>query len=192
MQEIELKSQSNAELASMLHEEELKWYQQLKAKFLLEGDSNTRYFHGVANGRHKKKHIHSLTQDNGTIEGQEQLKAYITSYSKGLFGEPVEGNISMDESRIDDIPQVSQEENVFLTAPYSEKEEKKVVFLMEHNKAPGPDCFPSEFYQNFWDIIKSELMELFKDLHVGQLEIFSINFGEIILLPKVNETIRIQ
>ena len=58
-QEIEYKSQSNATLAGTLREEELKWYQRLKAQFLLEGDSNTRYFHSVANGRHRRKLIHS-------------------------------------------------------------------------------------------------------------------------------------
>jgi hypothetical protein len=85
-QEIELKSQSNAQIASLLREEELKWYQRSKAQFILEGDSNTRYFNGVANGRHRKKRIHSMIQDNGWIEGHEQLKAYITNYYRNLFG----------------------------------------------------------------------------------------------------------
>jgi hypothetical protein len=33
---------------------------------------------------------------------------------------------------------------------------------------------------------------LFDCLHAGQLDLFSLNFGEIILLPKVNEAERIQ
>ena len=53
-QEIELKSQSNAQISKLLREEELKWYQRSKAQFILEGDSNTRYFHSIANGRHGK------------------------------------------------------------------------------------------------------------------------------------------
>jgi hypothetical protein len=52
-QELELKSQSNAKIARLLREEELKWYQRSKAQFILEGDSNTRYFHSVANGRYR-------------------------------------------------------------------------------------------------------------------------------------------
>ena len=63
---------------------------------------------------------------------------------------------------------------------------------MEHNKAPGPDGFPAEFYQNFWDIIKLDLLALFGALHAGQLELFRLNFGEIILLPKIIDAERIQ
>jgi hypothetical protein len=84
------------------------------------------------------------------------------------------------------------EENGLLTVPYSEEEVKKVVFQMEHNKAPGPDGFPAEFYQSFWDTIKSDLLHMFSVLHAGQLELFRLNFGKVILLPKVNEAERIQ
>ena len=146
----------------------------------------------VANGRHRKKHIHSLVQDEGTIVGHEQLKSYITNYYKGLFGAPEEGNFSLDESCTTDIPQVSAAENNLLTPLYSEEEVRKTVFQMEHNKAPGPDGFPAEFYQNFWHVIKADLLQLFACLHGGQLELFRLNFGEIILLPKINEADRIQ
>ena len=109
--EIELKKQSNAEMAAILRDEELKWYQRSKAQFILEGDSNTRYFHSLANSRHRKKLIHSLDQDEGKIEGHGQLKEYITRYYKNLFGEPDESDFSRDESWIEDIPQVFVEEN---------------------------------------------------------------------------------
>jgi hypothetical protein len=44
---------------------------------------------------------------------------------------------------------LSKEENQVLTAPFSEEEVKMAIFDMEHNKAPGPDGFPTEFYQFF-------------------------------------------
>jgi hypothetical protein len=116
--EIDLENQYNAKLAGLLGEEELKWYQKLKAQIVLEGNSNSRYFHSVANGRHRKKLIHSLIQDEDVVEGHEQLKSYITSYYKGLFGAPEEFPLSLDDSRNDDIPQVSPQENAYLTAPY--------------------------------------------------------------------------
>ena len=33
---------------------------------------------------------------------------------------------------------------------------------------------------------------MFSHLHAGQLQLFHLNFGEIILIPKVNEDVRIQ
>ena len=44
---------------------------------------------------------------------------------------------------------MSQIENEFLCDEFSEKEIRDAVFQMEHNKAPGPDGFPADFYQFF-------------------------------------------
>jgi hypothetical protein len=63
---------------------------------------------------------------------------------------------------------------------------------MEHNKLPGHDDFPAEFYQVFWDLIKGDLMALFHEFHQGLLPLFSLNFGTIILLPKCVEALKIQ
>jgi hypothetical protein len=133
-----------------------------KAQFLLEGDLDTRYFHSVASERHRKKLIYSLIQDEDVIEGHEQLKSYITSYYKDRFGAPVESEVTLDETRIDDIPQVSLEKNMLLTAPYSKEEVRKAVFQMEHNKVPGTGGFPAEFYQSFWEIIKGDFLLLMR------------------------------
>ena len=92
------------------------------------GNSNKRYFQLIANGRHRKKCIYSLQQDEGLIEGQEELKKYITKYYKSLFGAPTEGNFTLDETRIDDIPQVTAEENNILTTPFSEEEVRAECF----------------------------------------------------------------
>ena len=63
---------------------------------------------------------------------------------------------------------------------------------MEHNKAPGPDGFPAEFYQVFWEVIKDDLLALFADFHNEDLNLFSLNFGIITLIPKVQEATKIQ
>jgi hypothetical protein len=62
---------------------------------------------------------------------------------------------------------------------------------MECNKPPGPDGFLAEFYQTFWETIKPDFLEMFNVLHARQLELFHLNYGEVILLPKVNEVERI-
>jgi hypothetical protein len=50
---------------------------------------------------------------------------------------------------MDDIPKVTANENIILVEDFMEDEVKKAVFQMEHNKASGPNGFPTEFYQIF-------------------------------------------
>ena len=69
---------------------------------------------------------------------------------------------------------------------------QEAIFDMEHNKAPSPDGFPAEFYQKFWNTIKGDLMQMFHDLYAGDLPLFSLNFGVITLIPKVQEANVIQ
>ena len=42
-------------LANLRRVEKAKWAQRAKVKYIQEGGSNTRYFHLIANGKHRKK-----------------------------------------------------------------------------------------------------------------------------------------
>lgn len=83
---INMKYYLKESLASMLREEEVKWYERAKVTSLLEGDNNIKFFHLVTNGKNCKQHIFRLEQEDGVIVGDEQLKSYITNYYKTLFG----------------------------------------------------------------------------------------------------------
>ena len=159
---------------------------------LQEGGSNTRYFHIIANGKYRKKRILQLEQEEGTIVGQENLKNYISEYYKKLFGASVTNNFSLNEDVIHDMPQISPEENEILTQEFCEKEVLEAIQQMEHNKAPGPDGFPAEFYQKFWGTIKADLMAMFVQLRAGNLPLFKLNFGIITLLPKKEDASKIE
>jgi len=124
--------------------------------------------------------------------GDENLKTYITNYYTGLFGSPESNYFSLNEEFTEDIPQVSDLENEILSDAFTEKEIREAIFQMELNKAPGPDGFPAEFYQTFWEVIKPDLLALFNEFHQGSLPLHSLNFGVITLLPKKAEAIMIQ
>jgi exonuclease III len=183
---------ANMTLAKLRRDEESKWAQRAKVKHIQEGGDNTKYFHLIANGKHRRKKIFQLEQDEETIVGQENLKVYITEYYKNLFGAPVPNHFSMSESDKADIPQLSEEENKILTADFTEQEVYDAIMQMEKNKAPGPDGFPAEFYQTFWDVIKIDIMRLFQAFQKGELPLFHLNFGTIVLLPKKENALQIQ
>jgi hypothetical protein len=103
-QEVDLKQRLNTCLSELLREEEIKWHQRSEAKHLLEGDANMKYFHLLANGRHRKTRIYQLQEGDNLIHGDNELKQHITRQYKGLFGRPKESSVRLDPSRMDDIP----------------------------------------------------------------------------------------
>jgi hypothetical protein len=66
------------------------------------------------------------------------------------------------------------EDNEKLTSIFTEQEVKEAIFQMKHNKAPGPDGFPTEFYQIFWEPIKGDLMALFHDFYEDKLPLLAL------------------
>jgi hypothetical protein len=188
--ELEFKHCLSTELSKMQKEEELYWLQCSKATKLTQGDNDTKYYHLIVNGRHRKTRIIQLEQDEGLIVGENNLKTYITNYYKVLF-DPLESNLfSLDENLKDDIPQVLDLENEILSGAFSEVEIKEAIFQMERNKAAGPDGFPAEFYQYFWETIKPDLIAFFNEFHDGNLSLHSLNYGTSILLPNGIEAIK--
>lgn len=135
----------------MLKQEEIKWLQRYKNKEITDGDCNTRYYHAKVNGRRRKNKIVSLEQDEGVIEGEEQLMKYITDFYKNLFGQPDNSNIYLSDQN---LPKISREDVEELTKNFILQEIHDVVFGMEKNKSLGPDGFPADFYQEFWDLVK--------------------------------------
>jgi hypothetical protein len=50
---------ANDKLASLRRDEETKWAQRAKVKHVQEGGNNTKYFHLIANGKHRQKRFFS-------------------------------------------------------------------------------------------------------------------------------------
>jgi hypothetical protein len=76
------KKEVDDSLTKLRREEESKWAQRAKVKHVREGGNNTKYFHLIANGKHRKKTNLQLEQDEGTIVGEANLRAFITEYYK--------------------------------------------------------------------------------------------------------------
>jgi hypothetical protein len=99
---------------------------------------------------------------------------------------------TLDEARVEDINQVTVEENNLLIHSFTKEEVREAIFQIEHNKAPGPDRFLAKFYQTCWDTIKDNLMAMFVEFHNGNLPLYSLNFRIIILLLKYRKATHIK
>jgi hypothetical protein len=97
---------ANEQVNKLWSNEESKWTQRANVKHVQEGGNNTKYFHLIVNGKHRKKKIFQLEKEEGTIVEEENLEVFITEYYKPLFGEPTPNGFTLIEDIIHDIPQV--------------------------------------------------------------------------------------
>jgi hypothetical protein len=108
-------------------------------------------------------------------------------YYKKLFDKEINSGADLSHDFWDSVDMVSEEENLLLTAPFSEAEIKTAVFSCYAEGAPGPDGLSFIFYHKFWDLIKGDLVALFDDFHKGSLDLSRLNFALVTLIPKVGE-----
>ncbi|GKU95494.1 hypothetical protein SLEP1_g8850 [Rubroshorea leprosula] len=88
--------------------------------------------------------------------------------------------------------QISQADNKFLIAPFTEEEIRKVIWECDSSKAPGPDGFNFRFMKSMWDDIKTEVIGFVKEFQEqGRLERGS-NASFIVLIPKTKNPQRIE
>jgi hypothetical protein len=81
-QELDVKHCLNVRLMQLLREEEIKWYQRSKSNKLLQGDSNSRYFHLVANDKQRKSHISNLRMGIGLSKVKSHLSHTLRTITK--------------------------------------------------------------------------------------------------------------
>jgi hypothetical protein len=71
-----------------------------------------------------------------------------------------------------------------LELPFEEREVLEVVKGLNSDKAPGPDGFTLAFFQDCWDVIKTDLMGVFQDFHTHSKFVKNITATFIVLIPK--------
>ncbi len=177
------RSQLRVQLRGVVAQEEVLWKTRSRQLWLKEGDGNTKFFHAVANGRRRTNYI-SVVEDNGrVVRREEEKREYFYAKFKELFAPSTSlgtefGDWSLLFGRKKFLnPGV-------LTAPFSEAEVRKATFQLGSDKAPGPDGFNLRFYQRFWDVVKDDIMAIFRDLFDGRLNSGPLDYAYICLIPK--------
>ncbi|XP_026448285.1 uncharacterized protein LOC113348651 [Papaver somniferum] len=158
--------------------------QKSRNKWLVEGSSNSSFFHNSIRIRKSSNTISELVDMNGTcLTNYEQLRTHVVQFYEDKFNgqDPVikgdlfdfeHASISVDESNaMDMIP--------------STEEIKQAVFDLSADSAPGPDGFSGCFYRHCWDVIHGDLTEaIIHCWDAGSIP-NGVNSSFIILLAKV-------
>jgi hypothetical protein len=80
------KKEANERLLCLRREEETKWAQRAKVKYIQEGGDNTKYFHLIANGKHRKKKYSNLSKMKVRLLGKKTLEYSLVSTTRVFLG----------------------------------------------------------------------------------------------------------
>ncbi|GJT12708.1 RNA-directed DNA polymerase, eukaryota, reverse transcriptase zinc-binding domain protein [Tanacetum coccineum] len=140
---------------AMCDEEQLL-FQKAKIKWLSMGDRNNEFFHRVVKSRNHRNRVNAIHDEDGSRFKGDHVAAQFVKYFQNFLGKNV------PVCKIDDMGvlfknKLRPDEAEFMVRDVSNKEIKQAIFLIDDNKAPGPDGFSAYFYKKAWDIIGNDI-----------------------------------
>ena len=172
-------------IENLLDQEEIFWAQRGNVRWLCRGDRNSQYFHNFASARKRRNLIKKLKDNNnGWVEGNDNLNPLISNYFSGLFSSDV---TDYDQGLLNTVkPKVTTQMSTELMEPYTREEVRKALFQIGGMKAPGPDGLHAIFFKRFWHILGDELTdEVLEAVHNRKIPT-GWNQTNIVLIPKVD------
>lgn len=172
-----------ATLEKAYKEEELFWKQRSRVAWLNSGDLNTAYFHAITRNRRTINRFTVIEDEAGHAAYKEDdIASVISEYFQNIFSTNGDANLDVVAEVIQSC--ITSEMNDRLIRIPSDVEIKNATFSIHAEKAPGPDGFTAGFFQSFWTIIETDLVEEIKEFF--QTSIFPVKMNEthIRLIPK--------
>ncbi|XP_073363176.1 uncharacterized protein [Aegilops tauschii subsp. strangulata] len=157
--------------------------QRSRLRWIREGDTNTKLFQAMANGRRTKNFIAHVKLGDAIITDQERKVEVFTEAYERLLGtaQARENTLNLQYLGIEAKDLHCLEEMI------TEEEVWQVIKEMAPDRAPGPDECIGAFFQKAWQIIKPDVMAILMKLFVGDTRGFAkLNKPNIILIPKKN------
>ncbi|KAL2532641.1 Uncharacterized protein Adt_05992 [Abeliophyllum distichum] len=181
--------QAKAGLNQTLSIEEAFWKQKAGARWVCEGDHNTRYFHSMVQGRRIRSRIRSITSETGEVfDSQETIQPSAVSFFQELLSAAPQ---PVDPIRPDIIPRlVSNEDNLQLNRIPTLAEVREAIFSIDPDSVAGPDGFSSHFFQECWDIISDDVFQAVLDFFAGGHFPRGFSATSIVLIPKRDNACR--
>lgn len=143
---IERKKVSAELLRDLLWKEQML-QQKSKARWVKEGDMNSKYFHCWINRRAEINEIDGLMIGDRWVDEVDEVRREVFNHFKKQF----EAVRSFRPSLPKDLGQqkLKDADNEFLSAPFTEDEIRRAIWDCESSRSPGPDEFSFGFIKKY-------------------------------------------
>ncbi|GJR29733.1 RNA-directed DNA polymerase, eukaryota [Tanacetum coccineum] len=162
--------------------ETLEVAQKAKIKWAIEGDENSKYYHGVLNKKRGRLTIRGVLADGIWIESPHLVKKEFFLHFKNRFEQSSHQGIQLE---MDFVNRITSDQNDVLEGEVSNEEVKKAVWDCGVDKAPGPDGFTFGFYRRYWKLIESDVVNAVKWFFLHGSIPKGGNSSFITLIPKI-------
>ncbi|KAK2423798.1 hypothetical protein QL285_034226 [Trifolium repens] len=182
-EEVESRKKKFVSLWSLLKSKEASIFQRSRLKWLKEGDTNSKFFHGSVKQRAKLNSLLAIQVEDRWLESPNLIKEAVSSYFTNHFS-----SVHLTRPNLDGVvfPRLSDEENALLISPFSLEEIEEVVRCSDGNKCPGPDGFNFAFLKKFWGMLKGDFRIMFDQFHGNSCLPKSLLSYFVTLIPKVS------
>lgn len=163
-------------------EEDLKWRQRAKQKWLREGDRNTKYFHMCANQRKNSNAISKVSNGEGfCASNQEDISNLFQLFYQYLFTTSQPKGITESLSHLGNS--VTDDMNLLLLKEFTTEEIETAIFEMNSLSSPGLDGFPT-FLPDHCNIVGSDVVNAVKVILNSNSDFKELNETFITLIPR--------
>ncbi|GJR21008.1 RNA-directed DNA polymerase, eukaryota [Tanacetum coccineum] len=155
--------------------------QKTKIKWAIEGDENSKFFHGMLNKKRSSSGVRGVMVDGVWVDDPQQVKKEFYDHFSARFSIPN----NKDASILMDFPKkISEAQLRGLECEVSNDEIKKAVWDCGTEKAPGPDGFTFGFFRHFWYLIHNDVYDAVRYFFLHTDIPKGCNSSFIALIPK--------
>ena len=135
----------------------------------------------MANAHRRNNSLDKIKINGVWLTEEQDVREGVANAYHQMLSENAEWKVNIGGLQLDHL---SLQETENLELPFSEEEVCSALMEMNGDKAPGPDGFTVAFWQDCWDFVKEEVMEMFKDFHEQSSFLKSLNTTFLVLIPK--------
>ncbi|GJT40391.1 putative RNA-directed DNA polymerase, eukaryota, reverse transcriptase zinc-binding domain protein, partial [Tanacetum coccineum] len=163
--------------------------QKARIRWDVEGDENSKFFHGIINSKRKSQSIQGILQEGVWVSDPGAIKMAFLEFYKEKFSCHDSPMIlpSMSSAK-----SLSDSDRHLLDSMVSLEEIKNAVWDCGSQKAPGPDGFSFMFVKKYWDIMKIDIQNFVMRFFSSSSFPPGTNSLFFTLIPKVSNPLYIK
>ena len=152
--DIEDRCQITKLLLDFEHKESMDLAQKAKVKWAIEGDENSKYFHGIINKKRRNNAIREILIDGEWVDDPTQVKQEFFNHFASRFDAP-DWDRPITDSEFPST--LTNDQSATLEEEITQEEVKKAVWDCGSKKSPRPNGFTFDFFKKFWYLIGEDL-----------------------------------